>query len=59
MKNYHRIKKKNRPLTPDEQAGMSNLLAGLKKLREMATAKQSHALGEAGRDAIHNKPIPR
>ena len=39
MDYYHQIKKKKRPLTPDEQVGMANLLSGLKKLRQQAVTK--------------------
>lgn len=37
--NRHQIKKKNRPLTPAEQAGMTSLLSGLKKLRQQAVTR--------------------
>jgi hypothetical protein len=31
------LNKKNRPLTPVEQTGMTDMLAELKKIRELAT----------------------
>ncbi|MBW4056818.1 MAG: hypothetical protein HIU83_15750 [Proteobacteria bacterium] len=37
--NYHQIKKKNRPLTPAEQVGMTSLLSGIKMLRQQAVTR--------------------
>jgi hypothetical protein len=37
--NYHQVKMKHRPLTPAEQAGMTNLLSDLKQLRQQAVSR--------------------
>jgi len=55
--NYHHLKKKNRPLTPVEQAGMSNLLSGLKKSRDLATEKACLASIRPDGDVFGSQPI--
>jgi hypothetical protein len=58
MNNNFQIKKKNRPLTPDEQTGMTNLLSGLNMLRELAIKKPSAASVSSCGDVLTIHPIP-
>lgn len=58
MNSPHHLTKQYRPPTSDEQSGMANLLSALKKLRQLATGKQSVDLGESGGDVIIIQPIP-
>jgi hypothetical protein len=57
IKNYRQIKKKNRPFTPAEQAGMSNLLSNLRKLIEQATGKPSVTSIQPDGDTLSSQPI--
>jgi len=44
--------KNPRPLSAAEQAGMINLMSGIKKLREIAIGKPSVAQGQAGEEHL-------